>query len=366
MCPSNFVLVRTTLAAFACAVPAAPAQAQWRAVRLHDPATMIESRISAVSPTLQAGAVGYSATSQYDPTLWSGSALSAENIAPSTDGGGAIGGMSGDQLVGSLNNRAVLWQGSTHVPVTLGLDSWTASGAVATDGTEQVGSYRSVATQEYNRAALWRGTAESRVDLNPPGAYDSGATAVVVPGRQGGYARFGTQGPYQAGLWSGAANTFVNLTPAGAGEAQVLGMTADQQVGYWETPTSLERAAMWHGTAESFVDMSPPGYGLSKILATCDTAQVGYANPAGFAIQAGIWFGTPDSFMSLRPYLPAGYGISEATSVAFDGEYYYIGGWATNNTTHYEEAFLWVGVPAPGTVLPVLAAGALLVARRRR
>lgn len=353
--------LRVGLCLFASILPVTPAVAQWRAIRLHDPATMLQSDVFAVSPTMQAGVAAYAATSIATPTLWFGSASSATTLDP----GGGVAGIGGDQLVGSLNNHAVLWQGAGHVPLILGLDSWTASGASATDGAEQVGSYRSAATGQFNRAVLWMGTPDSRVELNPAGAYDSGATA-VIPGRQAGWARFGSQGEYQAGLWSGSAASFVNLTPSGATAAQVFGMTQDQQVGWWGRPGVSERAAMWHGTAESFVDMNPPGNGISRILATCGPAQVGWANPTGFAIQAGIWFGTPDSFMSLRPYLPPGYGISEATSVAFDGQYYHVGGWAVNTSTGRDEAFLWVGVPAPAGGLPLFAGLFMISVRRRR
>ena len=100
------------------------------------------------------------------------------------------------------------------------------------------------------------------------------------------------------------------------------------------------------------------------MFATCGSAQVGKAFVGLPQGGAGIWFGTPDSFVSLAAYLPAGYVESTATSVAFDGQTYYVGGYATNVATNMHEAFLWVGVPEPAAGLVVLAG--MLGMRRRR
>jgi hypothetical protein len=44
---------------------------------------------------------------------------------------------------------------------------------------------------------------------------------------------------------------------------------------------------------------------------------------------------------------------------------YYVGGYARAPDLH-TEAFLWVGIPAPASVVPLAAAGVLACRRRRR
>jgi hypothetical protein len=126
-----------------------------------------------------------------------------------------------------------------------------------------------------------------------------------------------------------------------------------------------DHAGIWHGTAASWTDLDP-GFGLSRLLGTCGSAQVGWSHDPVHSVSAGIWFGTASSFVSLAPYLPAGYDESFATSVAFGNGLYYVGGYAFNHVTEMPEAFLWVGIPAPGSSALALLAAGLVVARRRR
>ncbi len=114
------------------------------------------------------------------------------------------------------------------------------------------------------------------------------------------------------------------------------------------------------------IDLNPPGVGLSRLNATCGTAQVGDVTYSGFNFGCGIWFGTAASFVPLDPFLPIGYSEPSLTSVYDDHGTFYVGGYAVNNATGYPEAFEWIGVPAPGGGVALVASGALLVVRRRR
>jgi hypothetical protein len=157
----------------------------------------------------------------------------------------------------------------------------------------------------------------------------------------------------------------VNLNGSHRG-SDIRGMVPGQQVGYAFPQTGSEHAALWRGTPESFVDLNPAGAGLSELRATCGSAQAGYANLVGLGVTAGFWFGTPESFVPLAPYLPPGYFQSTATSVALVNGEYYVGGYARSIATHQDEAFLWIGVPAPGAAANLFASFALAAARRRR
>lgn len=292
------------------------------------------------------------------PAVWSGSASSFSIL------GGAPGlalGVAPGQVVGiGPGGGAAVWAGDPPTLVSLHNPAWYHSQANATSGQEQVGYYRAAPGQPL-RAVMWRGTAQSVVNLHPAGAHDSAATS-AIPGLQGGWARFGPIGArlYNAALWSGSAESFINLHPPGLLESQITGMVEGQQVGWASRPGGTSHAAMWHGSAASYIDMHPSWTTVSQILATCGSAQVGWANLGSLGgVRAGIWFGTPESFINLGQYLPPVYGESVATCVAFDGERYYVGGYAVGVAAG-RRAFLWVGVPGPSTLaLGTLALGAM-------
>jgi hypothetical protein len=140
-------------------------------------------------------------------------------------------------------------------------------------------------------AATWE-----TVNLHPPGSINSvlGATTGT---RQGGTSSA------HAGLWSGTAASFVDLHPsAGAASEFLLGMSATQQVGYFNDGTYLH-ACLWNGTAASFVDLNPAAVAnYSYAYATDGTTQAGYAViTATSNSHACIWTGTAASFVDLNP-----------------------------------------------------------------
>jgi hypothetical protein len=213
---------------------------------------------------------------------------------------------------------------------------------------------------------MWSGSSGSFVNMNPPGASSSGIRAAYGD-RQGGAASFsGSFSPSRAGLWSGTAASFVSLHPlSGYAESWITAMAEGQQVGAANAgSTTMNHAALRTGTPESFLDLHPAGYISSELLGTVGGAQVSFVYTG--QTHAGIWFGTAGSFLRLSQFLPAGYYDSKATSIATDGQDFYVGGYATNAATGYRDAFLWVGtVPAPSTMGVLMAAG-VLASRRRR
>ena len=87
---------------------------------------------------------------------------------------------------------------------------------------------------------------------------------------------------------------------------------------------------------------------------------LGKANIPGLGNTAGIWFGTADSFVPLAPFLPSVYYQSVATCVAEANGVFYVGGYATTTASpSHDEAFLWVGVPAPASMAAFLLAALL-------
>ena len=141
-------------------------------------------------------------------------------------------------------------------------------------------------------------------------------------------------------------------------------MHGDQQVGTINSlPTGLH-AAIWSGTAQSFRDVHPfTNQGsFSQLFATCGSAQVGLYN-RGTGVKPGIWFGSRDSFLDLYQFLPPGAGESAALCVEEVNGVFTVGGYARYGVNY--RPFVWVGVPAPSSVLPLLAAPTMLLRRRR-
>jgi hypothetical protein len=319
---------------------------------------MYDSRVFAITPT---GQYGNSTQQWIRATAWAGSSSSWTIYNPGTTLTSATIYAARDNLqAGSLDGHAVIWSSpSSHVD--LHVPAYNGSEILAMDGAQQAGNlYEDVGTLR-TRAVVWSGTAESAVVLHPAGASWSSATGVAA-GQQCGYVWFPAPNDgYKAVLWSGSAQSMTYLHPAGAQESQALGMAAGQQVGWTHAPGQNPQAAMWSGTAASYVDMNPPGAAVSKLLATCGSAQVGWASTAeGFV--GGIWFGSAASFvpLSLGPDFQV-----KATSVAERNGTYYVGGYALDVVNGGTHAWMWVGVPAPGSA-SLLALAGLLGGRRRR
>jgi hypothetical protein len=203
------------------------------------------------------------------------------------------------------------------------------------------------------------------VDLTPAGAYESYAYATDGV-HQGGdvTTENGTSG--YAAMWSGTASSVINMTPPWATIGGISGMAPGQQVGVARTVEGEYDATIWFGDAASAIDVHPfPGFGGSRLLATTGSVQVGWSNVPGLSFPvAGMWFGTAASFVNLQDYLPPGYGSSVATSVTDYNGRIIVGGYADG--FNGPEAFIWVGVPAPGPLTALALAGFLAPRRRQR
>ena len=270
------------------------------------------------------------------------------------------------QQFGWWLGHAAMWSGTGASFVDLhptgAFDSAVTAAAIGRQG----GNQRIV--DLYPRATLWSGSAASAVMIHPPATKGSDLWAMTET-HQGGQVWIDQPTPLpdllHAALWNGTAGSFVDMNPPGHSDSIIRGMHGNHQVGWTHPPTTNFHAAMWTGTPESYRDMHPFPGGLSLMYATCGSAQVGYVNSnvIGAGVKAGIWFGTPQSFMNLHQFLPPGYESSVATCVEERNGTFTVGGYARWEGT--DHAFVWTGVPAPSSVMALVAAG-LIAARRRR
>jgi hypothetical protein len=332
-------------------LPAA-ALADWTVIPLH-PAGAYATAVGGVTATQQVGFWQATSFSNSKPVIWSGTSGSMINLAPNPSDYGLLYGLSGSTQFGMFRGQAALWHGTPESRVSLhpsGAPSDSGSDVFGMSGSEQVGQYF---TPGVGHAAVWHGTSASFVDLHPNGAFRSVAHATDGT-LQGG--DFQTEfGGTHAALWSGTAASMMDLNPPGAGGSTIYGMAVGQQVGFgiFGTP-SVDHAGIWSGTSSSWIDLNPAG-SSSILYATCGSAQVGVLN----GLDAAIWFGTAGSVIDLHSFLPPGYSYSVATSVSDSNGIFYVGGWAYRSGGPSQEAFLWVGVPAPSGLAALSIAGVI-------
>lgn len=253
--------------------------------------------------TISGGVIGGSVGNH--GVLWTGQGLVDLNPANATFS--AVYGRNGSLSVGyagtaSLAQWPVLWQGAT--PTTLPVPfSFVAGRAVATDGTQIVGSATEGDPERgvgATHAMLW--------DLNTGAAIDLGKDNTVT----------GVGGGVQVGTALGSKGS---------------------------------TAAMWRGTANSFVDLHVPAYDVSVATDTDGTLQVGYlgvdvrvrneAKPRDIRFySAGYWTGSAASFV----YLPSTYRHSFALAIESDTIAGYGNTTDAIGTPKESHAIAWVGV----------------------
>ena len=172
--------------------------------------------------------------------------------------------------------NALLWNGTVVTnlhPATL---LFTYSKALGARNGQQVG-YISNASYPYgetfsyhalSHAVMWTGTAASAVDLNPAG-YTASEALATNGTQQAGWAYSSLPAASQhAALWSATAASFLDLHPAAYSDSRITALTATQQVGDgWVGPMggpgSVRHALVWSGTPESVIDLNqflPAGY----------------------------------------------------------------------------------------------------------
>jgi hypothetical protein len=326
---------------------------------MFDASSMYASEVAIPGAARSYGTVRFIGAVSDRAAVWDGAWTSL--MPPGGIVGQVLGGTEEVQ-VGAVNSHATLWRGMIASAVDLHPVGNFGSFALASDGTFQVGYTRPTAPSRH--AMLWQGTAASAVDLNPATGGESTAYG-VADGMQGGsYTPLG--GFARAVLWSGTAASMQSVHPAsGYVESAIQGMVTGQQVGYARVSEAplIDHGAIWSGTAQSFIDLNPAGVTSSTLLATCGTAQVGSADG-----NAGIWFGSAESFLSLAQFLPPGQYINSAATCIIERDgLLYVGGYAQSPTGGvHSEAFVWIGVPAPGPAAILLAMGIFAADRRRR
>jgi hypothetical protein len=264
-----------------------------------------------------------------------------------------------------------MWSGSASTFVSLHPQGFAGSYILAASSTRQAGWTKAPGEDRWT-AAIWSGTAASMVSLAPPNSIASQALAMTET-YQGGFVLYQGQ-PGQgsinhAAMWRGTASTFVDLHPSANYEGSgIRGMFGNQQVGSaaLNAPGSSFRAAMWSGSAESFLSMHPFSDGYSIMNATCGSAQVGYLSSVSFGagMRAAIWFGTPESVMDLAQFLPPGHIQSAAFCIEERNGVFTVGGFARYG--EIDQAFVWVGVPAPNSAIILTLSGSFVLPRRRR
>ncbi len=118
-------------------------------------------------------------------------------------------------------------------------------------------------------------------------------------------------------LWNNTSSVSVDLLPSARTSGQVLGMSADRQVGYAASP-NVYHAAAWRGTAESYVDLNPTGFSASYAYAVRGNQIAGYGNIITTGEpHAVMWTGPTDTVIDLHNDALAVRSYAYAT----DGEY---------------------------------------------
>ena len=275
-------------------------------------------------------------------------------------------------------SHAILWSGTAASAVDLAPTNLVAlvnsvAYGISNNGSQQVG-YGSGVTPG-NHALLWTGSAGSAIDLSPSnltGFLDSTAYATDGIHQVGSGDGTGTGGNAHALLWSGAANTAVDLNPTlltGITSSTAKGVSGNQEVGFGSgTGTNgANHAFLWLGTADSAIDLNPTNLGTvtsSQAIATNGSKQVG---SDGHAL---VWSGSAASAVDLQLLLPAAgtWTSSSATNIDAVGNIFGIATGTFNGVTG-PFAVEWSpvsAVPEPGSILlVVLGAAALLTCRRR-
>jgi probable HAF family extracellular repeat protein len=248
--------------------------------------------------------------------------------------------------------RAMLWTGSAGSALSLHPgymlpDQFMWSGAVDTDGVQQVGwgnvyytDYDRIThasyTVDYYRPLLWSGSAASAVNLQPVGFGDVWVLGVgggqqVGYGTTGYYTNYGKSkgstptfvGQTHALLWTGTATSVVDLNPPGFTYSAAYGVTGGQQVGQGNYYTTVSyytnysqnprkavlvsytvahaHALLWSGSAANAVDLHPVGFTSSLAYGVGGGQQVGYGVCSDGTQHALVWAGGAAGAVDLHP-----------------------------------------------------------------
>ncbi len=344
--------------------PAIPTQWTWTS--LH-PSYAESSRANGIDNGVQVGNAVFD-TPDYNnidhPTVWTGTAASAQNLTPAGSQGGNIVDFKGDKLVGwwwkptqcyvsgrwltCYYRRGAWWNldGTFHETNYSGYEYTSMS---ATDGVSIVGSGSTDDTvgNVFTRGVIWQApTHEFALSVHPSGYTDSSLGSV-----DGEY-QFGSVSlPFQglhAGMWKGSAASFVDMHPPQFVNSRISDASDGQQVGtvnIWNNP----QAVLWAGTPDSLTTLHPDA-ATSSTVSKCEGGlQLGTVIfPDSPTAVLGMWAGSKDTFTELNIPVPANYtGFSAASfDIAPDGTISIVGA-AVNQVLGRSEAILVTSTTTP-------------------
>lgn len=291
--------------------------------------------------------------------LWDGTTNGVVDLHPggfatsgalATDGTRQVGsGTLGFGVGGSYH--ALLWSGTAASAVDLHPQGFVSSIAYDLSGNQQVGYgyYYGPIGEPYSHrihALLWNGTADSYVDLNPSGFFSSRATGTNGAQQSGWGNLEATSSVSHALLWSGSAAGAVDLHPSGFTSSMAFGIGGTQQVGSGSLANNSSHALLWNGSAASAVDLSDGLYKFSTAYDTNGMQQVGNGSITGGDSHAVVWSGTADSAVDLGQFIDIDFICdSWARNIDANGN---IAGTATDITGRVH-SILWVPIPDPIT-----------------
>lgn len=221
------------------------------------------------------------------------------------------------------DERALVWTVNGHGPVGVELHpaDWEKSIVLGCGDGQQIGYGYKTYTKQPSRALWWNGTRDSVVVLTGPDADQDAMGHAVCDGVQAGH--IGGSGFPHACLWRGSSESFVDLHPArpDINGSEIVGLDADQQVGFVWTRTSTNEAALWRGTAASYVSLAPAGYMRSRAERCSHGFQVGWMGKEfrGMMLRAALWCGAADEVLDLQEFLPEPYNASWARDLHVEG-----------------------------------------------
>jgi hypothetical protein len=236
---------------------------------------------------------------------------------------------SGSQIGGywstpKSDERALVWTVNGHGPTGVELHpaDWEKSVVLGCGDGQQIGYGYKQYSQQPSKALWWNNTRESVVVLTGPDAEQSAMGHAVGEGVQAGCV--GGSGFQHACLWHGSSESFVDLHPTGPdiNGSEILGLDADQQVGFVWTRKSTNEAALWSGSADSYVSLAPAGSVRSRAERCAHGWQIGWMGKEfrGMMLRAALWSGSADEFLDLQEFLPEPYNASWARDLHVEGD----------------------------------------------
>jgi hypothetical protein len=352
------------------AAPSAAAQG-YRVVDVTPPGYSV-AFVGGVGGGQRVGAALLAGNPFYRPLLWpdatraevidlSSGATVREGYAYATDGQRQAGWGLGPASSGG--SRALLWSGASDRYVDLTPAAMTEAHLTAMDGGRQFGWADSGAIEDH--AMAWSGSAASAVDIHPAGfdfshALGAGGGQVVGVARRNSGAGLSVH-PI---LWSGPSLAPTDLLPGGFNGGVANATDGGRQVGfaYAGVTSGNEHALLWSGAAGGFVDLHPAGgFDASVALAIEGDTQVGYGTTAA-GDRALSWRGSAESAVDLHALLPSDLEQSRALDIDAANN---VHGWALDATGR-GHAIVWLAVPEPAGVVPLLVIAGAASLRRRR